>query len=175
MSEFTFRDLYLNDVEVEKGGRTLSPGQHICRIAEAKFEKKGGNAQVKVLLEAVDGSGYVRDNFNIKHQNSQAQEIARRQFKTLLAMAKHPNPSLDQDEGIETLLNLMVGVNVIQGEDWTDNDGVRRAGGGKPAKSGAYFTPVGEEHEGAQAGKPNGSAGYTPPPAADELNDRIPF
>lgn len=133
-----FNDINLAGVEAENGRSTLKPGAHTCRITEAEIkDTKGGGHAVRVVFEEVSGAGKVHDFINVHNKNDQAEEIGKRRLKALLENSNHPNPNRPGD--IKSLVGLTVGVHVEQGDDWVDDKGETRRGGGEPRRNGAYF------------------------------------
>lgn len=138
-----FGSLNLSGVEAEQGRRSLPPGSYVCRISktEIKDTKDGRGKGLVVELSDVDGRGAVEDWINIYNRNEQTQEIGLKRLKSLLVSSGHPSP--DRPGDVKSLVGLTVGVHVEQGDDWTDRDGNKRKGGGKPRSSGAYYKPEG--------------------------------
>lgn len=160
-----FATLNLCGVEEEQGSRTLPEGDHVCRISSAKLEKTVSGSGIKLVLQ-FDGlnGGYVRDVINIANESAQATEIGRRRLKHLLIQANHPNP--DQPGDVATMVGLIVGVHVAKGEDWRDDSGQIRSGGGMPRKNVPYF----------RAKQDQSFTVTQPRPAAnDSFMDEIPF
>lgn len=170
---WSFTDLNLNGVEAQKGAATLKPGRYVCEVSEAELKTtKAGGRQLFVKLNDINGGGYVADWITLTHPKAatdkgskQAVEIGMSRLKALLLYGGHPNP--DRPGDIASVNGLVVGVNVEQSEDWTDDKGVTRKGGGKPAKSGAYFSPADIGHKTSGA-KPAGSK-------PEGVDDDIPF
>lgn len=160
---FNFRDLDLSGAGFDTGGNTLKPGKHTVEITDAELKKTStGGFAVRVKME--NDQGYVQDFINVKNKSEQAQEIGRRRLHTLLHEAGHPNP--DKPGDIKSIVGLSVGVIVEQGEDWTDDKGEKRSGGGKPARGKCYYAVEG----GGQPQKEGQMQG-----ASDSLDDSIPF
>lgn len=160
---FNFRDLDLSGAGFDTGGNTLKPGKHTVEITEAELKKTStGGYAVRVKME--NDQGYVQDFINVKNKSEQAQEIGRRRLHTLLHEAGHPNP--DKPGDIKSLEGLAVGVVVEQGEDWVDDKGETRSGGGKPARGKCYYAVEG----GGQPKEPSQPGGGS---AGDD--DEIPF
>jgi hypothetical protein len=146
---WSFRDLDLTNVEAQKGGNTLKPGRYSCEIQEVEIKKTaaGGN-QLFVRFVDQSSGGYVSDYVTLTHPKSGSDpkakmsvEIGMSRLKSILVHGGHPSP--DRPGDVRSLVGLIVGVSVEQGEDWVDDKGVTRKGGGKPARNGAYFSPVG--------------------------------
>lgn len=170
MSNWDIRDLNLTGVDIQRAATTLPPGKYVCRTSDAKVQtNKAGGFQIVVKLTDVDGAGSVTDYITVKapagaSPNAQkAAEIGRERLKALLTYGGHSNP--DHPGDISRYNGLVVGVIVEQGEDWTDENGVVRKGGGKPKRNGAYFDPKMLGYEGAPLAEQ----------PADDLNDMIPF
>jgi hypothetical protein len=145
MSEFDFSQLSLEGVEAARGGATLKPGIYVCTVDGVEIKKNPGKA-TQLVVELVDegGQGKVTDFISLAHARAavddkcrQAVEIGRSRLKALLEHGGHPNP--DKPGDISTLKGLRVGVRVEQGDDWVDDKGATRKGGGKPARNGAYL------------------------------------
>ncbi|MBW3783716.1 hypothetical protein GL270_21185 [Aeromonas veronii] len=160
-----FANLNLSGVEEEQGSRTLQPGEHVCRISSAKLEKTASGSGIKLVLQ-FDGlnGGYVRDVINVFNPSEKATEIGRKRLKHLLLQANHPNP--DQPGDVATMVGLIVGVHVVKGEDWRDDSGQLRSGGGEPRNFAPYF-------KASQQGQP--SVLQPRPAANDAFMDEIPF
>ena len=89
-----FGSLDLSNVEASGGSTRLQPGTYTVKCSDAKVEAIGETKNRKLVADFVDvdGSGDIRVNFNIVHTSDQAQEIGRRQLKSFLIAANHPNP-----------------------------------------------------------------------------------
>ena len=157
----------LGSIEEDKGGSTLAAGAHICRISDAELKKtKNGKGQrLAVTLTSLDGSGHVIDYMNVHNASAEAMEIGQRRLKTMLVKAGYTHSSPD----IAKMKGLKVGVHVIQGADWHDNNGDRRKGGGEPRQSNPYFAPS----ESAPTAAPVGATSTAA--ASDTFDDDIPF
>lgn len=147
MSDFDFSQLNLTDVEASKASTTLRPGVYVCGVEGATIKKSAGKP-VQLVVELVDeaGQGKVTDYITLAHPRAatdsgcrQAVEIGRSRLKSLLECSGHPSPN--QPGNVSTLNGLRVGVRVEQSEDWIDDKGATRKGGGKPARNGAYLPP----------------------------------
>lgn len=166
---WSFDTIDLTKVEAQKGGATLKPGRYSCDIQEVEIRKtSAGGRQLVVRLGDQNGGGYVTDYITLTNPKSgtdpkakMAVEIGMSRLKSLLVYGAHPNP--DRPGDVRSLVGLTVGVVVEQGDDWVDDKGVTRKGGGKPARNGAYFSPVGVR------------VNPTPPPAQGGVDDDIPF
>ena len=175
-SDWSFNDLDLSGVQPQRGSRTLKPGRYACRIAEAALRKgSSGVTQFYCKLLDVNGAGYVQDFITLRHPKSKtdpkaeiSERIGRERMKALTVFAKHPTP--DHPGDVKTLNGLVIGVLVEDSENWTDDSGVERKGGGKPAKNGAYF-PV-EEIDPDIAAKAKAAE---PAPKKQGIDDDIPF
>ncbi len=168
MNDFNFSSMDLSAVEAQ-GPRTLSPGIHPCKIAEAKIEptkdKKGRKLVVKFI--GVNSPGYVTDFINISLPGKEvATRIGLERLKSLLVAAGHPNPNQPGD--IKSLVGLTVNVSVMQGDDWTDGEGKLRKGGGQVEDSGNAYTKFAPSM-GTTSGAPAAA------PAQDSFSDDIPF
>ncbi|MGL4754926.1 MAG: hypothetical protein ACRCXB_21355 [Aeromonadaceae bacterium] len=161
-----FAALNLSNVEEEQGGRTLQVGDHICRITSAKLEKTASGKGMKLLVQfdGINGGGYVRDVINVFNPSAQATDIGRKRLKHLLIQAGHPNP--DQPGDVATMVGLIVGVHVVKGEDWKDETGQTRSGGGEPRNFSPYF-----KAEGAVTSAPSKPSQASTP----NWSDDIPF
>lgn len=139
-----FASLNLSGIEEEQGTRTLQVGDHICRVTSAKLEKTANGRGIKLIvqLDGLNGGGYVRDVMNLANDSDKAAEIGKKRLKHLLVQAGHPTP--DNPKDVKTMEGLIVGVHVVKGEDWQDDQGQTRSGGGEPRKFGPYYSaPVG--------------------------------
>lgn len=164
-----FGSLDLSGVSAEEGRKTLKPGSYVCIVKNAKIEPtaNGSGRKLVVELHEENGAGHVTDYINVFNKSQQATDIGLRRLKSLLVAGGHPNP--DHPGDVNTINGLRVGVHVEAGEDWVDDKGEKRPGGGKPRKSGAYFSPL----ENAATAARNGSAAHVS--AGAPYSDRIPF
>lgn len=171
MSAWSFRDLDLGGVEPERGSSSLKPGRYVCKVTDVEIKdtrtEKGSGKRLVVTLTDMGGQGRVIDGINIAHTNPMTADIGRRRLKALLQFGGHRSP--DHPGDISSLKGLVVGVNVEQGEDWTNDKGEARKGGGRPRENGAYFDPA--ELPGGDAPPAYHGAGSV----GADLNDRIPF
>lgn len=171
-SNWSFRDLNLEGVDTQKGSTSLKPGRYVAKVVEATLRdaKTGGSKQIMVKLSDTEGQGSVHDFITVWVRNpadekqATALRIGQERLKALLVYGGHPTP--DRPGDLKSLVNLVVGLNVEQGEDWTDDKGVTRKGGGKPKKSGAYFDPAELGYQ-----RPAGTASS----GGGDLSDEIPF
>lgn len=171
-----FGGLDLSGVEAERSSNTLRPGNYICKITEAEVkdtkDKRGKGLEVTFVDK--DSGGDIKDWINLKNNNAEAERIGLQKLKALLISAGHPNP--DRPGDVRSIVGLMVGVRVDQGEDWTDNNGRVRPGGGKVRRSGAYFNQSAASHIGPDPRantrrEPEANTGR----GASSFNDEIPF
>jgi hypothetical protein len=107
-----------------------------------------------------DGGQKVNDRINIVNNSKEAVEIGRARLKHLLEMAGHPNPNQPKD--VNSIKGLNVGVHVVDGADWADQEGMIRKGGGEPRRSAPYF-------------KATASAAPSTAKDDDGFGDGIPF
>lgn len=121
-----FGSLDLSDVDADGGNSRLQPGTYTVKCADAKVQPIGETRNRKLVADFVDvdGTGDIRVNFNILHHSEQAQEIGRRQLKSFLIAAEHPNP--DKPGDVEKLKHLQCKVIVGMGKPWKGSDGVER-------------------------------------------------
>lgn len=80
--------LDLSGVESTKPG-PIKPGKYIATITEAKVEPlySGKGSKLSVTIKIVDGEFKNRNiyhNFNIQHQNKDAERIGKEQLKSLM-------------------------------------------------------------------------------------------
>jgi hypothetical protein len=153
-----FGDLDLSGVEESKS--RLQPGRYLVECKEAKVEQIEGtkNRRVVATFEDIDGVGDIRMNFNVHHENEQAQEIGQRQLKTFLTVSGHKNPNKPGDIG--TLRGLRCGIVVDLGKPWTDKDGKKR----QNSEIKAFYNPDAAPDVPAESNK-----------RGKELNDAVPF
>lgn len=157
MSDWSgFGSLDLSSVEASAGSTRLQPGTYTVKCANAKIESVGTTKNKKLVTDLVDegGSGDIRVNFNILHTSEQAQEIGRRQLKSFLISADHPNP--DKPGDVETMKGLVCKITVGMGKPWKGEDGVERV-----SSEVKKFMPATEKSNGEDT--------------ADKLDDEIPF
>lgn len=121
-----FGSLDLSNVEASGGSSRLQPGTYTVKCSDAKVEQIGATANRKLVADFVDvdGSGDIRVNFNILHSSDMAQEIGRRQLKSFLVAANHPNP--DKPGDVDKLKGLQCKIIVGMGKPWKGDDGVER-------------------------------------------------
>ena len=125
MSDWTgFGSLDLSKVEAGGGSTRLQPGTYTVKCTDAKVEPIGSTSNKKLVADFVDaaGTGDIRMNFNIVHNNSQAQEIGMRQLKSFLVAGNHPNP--DRPGDVASLKNLQCKILVGMGKPWINRDNV---------------------------------------------------
>jgi|TARA_B110000908_G_C10140787_1_gene396692 hypothetical protein len=159
----------LGNIEEDRGGATLAAGAHVCRITDAELKKtKNGKGQrLAVTLTSLDGAGHVTDYMNVHNASTEAMEIGQRRLKTMLVKAGYTHATPD----IAKMKGLQVGVHVIQGPDWQDNQGDTRKGGGEPRQSNPYFSPSSASNV-TPIGVMNTSSA---PTDEDGFGDGIPF
>lgn len=143
---FDFSSLNLTGVEAQRGSTSLKPGRFPCRTSDAEIKTtQAGGKQLHIKLTDINGQGTTQDFITLAHPRAATDEkaamsvrIGLERLKALLTYGGHPNPDAPGD--IKSINGLIVGVNVEAGEDWVDDKGVTRKGGGKPRqKGGAYF------------------------------------
>ncbi len=158
MSDFSSLDLSGIDTQ---GDGALAPGKYEASIKSAAMQPtKNGKGKMLVVEYAVPGEGAIREWMTIFHESDQTARISRERLKTMLVHAGHPNP--DKPGDVATLKGLKVGINVVEGDKWTDDQGQLRDGGSKIKRSGAYFS--------LSSGTSDAAA-----EAKTELDDEIPF
>ena len=157
----SFKDLDLSGVQFSTTPRTLKPGDHECKVEEARYDdtKSGGKA-VYVTLKSEAGDGSIRTMFNLVNKSETAMRIGQEQLKSLLTFGGHPNP--DRPNDISSLIGLKVGVRVGS-DSWTDMNGEEREG----SKVKGFFA-IG----GAGTSSPQASPS---PTNSNEMDDDIPF
>jgi len=161
VSEFSFNNLNLSEVEFSGGSSILDPGRHVVKVdsAELKDTRTGGK-QIAVSFSSTEGKGGIRAWINVHVPSSPtATKIGREQLKALLVNGGHANP--DHPGDVASLVGLIVGVGVA--EDRYIKDGEERVG----SKVSYYFDP-----KTASKPAPQAESGGAPKPAAD---DEIPF
>jgi hypothetical protein len=165
---FSFRDLNLSGVNPETSTPYLKPGRYVCDIINASLKDvRNGGKQVEVEYKDVVTGGVTKDYITVLNAGSKdAQEIGRRRLKAILTYGHHPNP--DNPGDINSLKGLRIGVNVDEGEDYTNDAGETKKGANKPRKYGAYFDAA--ELGGTQTPAPAAAPAARPAP-----NDDIPF
>jgi len=119
-----FGSLDLSKVEAGGGSTRLQPGTYTVKCTDAKVEAIGSTSNKKLVADFVDaaGTGDIRMNFNIVHNNSQAQEIGMRQLKSFLIAGNHPSP--DKPGDVASLKNLECKIIVGMGKPWINRDNV---------------------------------------------------
>jgi len=123
---------------VTPDGNRLRPGQYACVIKNAKIEmSKANDRMLSIELHDKGGRGMVTDRFNIFHRNPKPREIALKQLKKLLQVSGYPNPDLFDE--VSHLNGLSVGVNIVEGEPWTNSQGEVKRGGGELDPWNGYF------------------------------------
>ena len=106
-----------------------------------------GGKYLQVNFKGVEEVGDINANFNLVNKNPQAVDIGKRQLKSLLIAAQHPNP--DKPGDVASLKNLELAVVVGDGKPFTGDDGKERT-----QTEVKVYKPYGE---------------------AKELDDEIPF
>lgn len=134
---FNFSSLDLTEVNQESGRRTLAAGDHSCRISDVEIKDTRSGGKMLIIEMTGDGGQKVNDRINIVNNSKEAVEIGRARLKHLLEMAGHPNPNQPKD--VNSIKGLSVGVHVVDGADWADQEGMIRKGGGEPRRSAPYF------------------------------------
>ena len=155
MSEWNgLASLDLTDVDASAGGGRLPPGQYAVVCKDVRVESIGQtqNKKLTVDLDDVDGTGDIRVNFNVVHQSQMAQDICRRQLKSFLIAANHPDPNKPGD--VEKIKGLTCKVIVGMGKEWTDRNGDKRQ-----HSEVKKYLPIDAD----------------PAPKADTFDDDIPF
>ena len=154
--DFDFSTLDLSQNKVELGRSTLKPGRYACVIKEAKIvvSPKGATMLRVVFLEEESGlTASTNFTMALKRTDDNARkaiDIARNKLKTLLTLSGHPSPNNPGD--VASLIGHRVGVVVEAGEDWIDDKGVKRKGGGHVAQNNAFFEL--KDHQPSAAGSP---------------------
>lgn len=87
-------------------------------------DSASGGKYLQVNFKGVSEVGDINSNFNLVNSNPQAVDIGKRQLKSLLIAAKHPNP--DKPEDVSSLKNLELTVVVGIGKPFTGDDGKTR-------------------------------------------------
>jgi hypothetical protein len=155
---FNFSTLNLSDVNGEQGRRSLEAGDHVCTITDAEMKETRNGGSMLVIELTGDTGQSVRDRINLANANPKTVEMGRARLKHLLEMANHPTP--DKPQNIASMRGLHVGVHVVDGDDWTDANGMIRRGGGEPRNVAPYFHATGSE---------------AAPTAGETFGDDIPF
>lgn len=173
-----FGGLDLSGVDADTSKIILKPGSYACRIASAEVkdtrDKRG--KVLELLYVDNDGAGEIKDWINLKNSNPEAERMGLEKLKGLLVAANHPNPNKPGD--VRTLVGLDVGVRIERSEDWTDDKGMVRPGGGKVRRYGAYFDlrqphePLGQSVAVAEKPRTNGTMASN---TASIMSDDIPF
>ena len=156
-----FGSLDLSKVEAGGGSTRLQPGTYTVKCTDAKVEAIGSTSNKKLVADFVDaaGTGDIRMNFNIVHNNSQAQEIGMRQLKSFLIAGNHPSP--DNPGDVASLKNLECKIIVGMGKPWINRDNVE-------VTTSEIKKCMALDEKAASAG----SSGQAP---AKDLDDEIPF
>lgn len=163
MSNFSFSAIDLSQDDIGRaGGNVLPPGDHVCRVTEAKMKQsKTGGHMLEVKLSAEGTGGSITSYINLLVPTStEATRIGREQLKALLVHGGHRNPNRPGD--VSSIRGLRVGVRVVA-EPYTAKDGSVKQG----SKVTGFMPP--SEVAGAPA-----TAASSIRPAAD-LDDEIPF
>lgn len=134
---FNFSSLDLTDADIESGRKSLEAGEHNCKISSVEIKDTRNGGKMMVVELKGGGGQVVYDRINVVNKNPEAVKIGHSRLKHLLEMAGHPNPNRPQD--INTIKGLSVGIHVVIGDDWTDDEGMIRKGGGQPRQSAPYF------------------------------------
>ena len=96
---FNFSSLDLTEVNQESGRRTLTAGDHACRISDVEIKDTRSGGKMLIIEMTGDGGQKVNDRINIVNNSKEAVEIGRARLKHLLEMAGHPNPNQPNDKG----------------------------------------------------------------------------
>lgn len=180
---FNWENLDLTGVEAPRVSQGLAPGRYHVKVigAEQKGTKAGDGAGLQLEYEEVSGGGKTKEFITLFTTSTdegklKSVEIGRGRLKALLAAAGHPNPD-KPGMFAPWLKGRTIGLIVEQSEDWTDDKGVTRRGGGKPTQRGSAYFKQGEMTIGAGVGvtapapapaRANGSA-------KSKTDDDIPF
>lgn len=158
-----FGSLDLSNVEASGGSARLQPGTYTVKCSNAKVEQIGSTNNRKLVADFVDvdGSGDIRVNFNILHSSDMAQEIGRRQLKSFLIAANHPNP--DKPGDVDMLKGLQCKIIVGMGKPWKGDDGLARQ-----SSEVKKFMAMGMAEAAASAGSKSDDMD-------DDMDDEIPF
>jgi hypothetical protein len=175
-----FGSLDLSNVEGGGGDqrKTIPPGNHIVSITDASIKDSAKGGKFILVIFENDAGQYVQERLNIVHKTSpQAVEIGMRKLKELLVCGGHPTP--DKPSDIKSLLGLKLGVRVQAGQDWRDNEGNIRPGGGELRPTSPFFKPddgkvsIGDAPKDDQVfGKADSNEDDLP---KEDLDDSIPF
>lgn len=163
---FSFNNLNLSGVDAAKGGGSLQPGRHVCKVSDATVrDTRTGGTQVEITLQDVAGTGSIRAFLNVHVPSSaDATRIGREQLKALLVHGGHSNP--DKPGDIRSLKGLVLGVGV-KAESYEKN-GETRTG----SKVHYFFDPKEDGYAGAKSG---GAATSQTSGAHNNMDDEIPF
>lgn len=142
---FNFANLDLTGVKPSTGGSSVPVGPNLLEVTNAELtdNKAKTGKQLMVELSMMDGSGRkCRDYITVSDSRTgenfkTAVRIGLERLRALLEFGGHPNPNNPGD--ISTLIGLVVGVHIEKGEDWTDESGEKKPGGGRPRKNAPYF------------------------------------
>jgi hypothetical protein len=177
MSWKGFGELDLSDVKGESGSARLREGSYRVKCTEAEVVAPGKDGSkdraVLVSLVCLDGHGDIKVNFNVFHNNEQAQDIGLRQLKGFLEVAGHPSP--DRPGDVKSLVGLSCTVIVGMGKPWTDKEGKQRQNT-EVKKFGPKDAPVSGPSTTPSAGVNKGN--FQAPPGGGsrrDLDDEIPF
>ena len=147
-------NLDLRKVESSSNYVRLPKGEHHVKITDAIMkDSSSGGKYLQVNFKGVTEVGDINSNFNLVNSNPQAVDIGKRQLKSLLLAAKHPNP--DKPKDVASLKNLELNIVVGNGKPFTGDDGKTRE-----------QTEVKVYKELADGKAPSGGG---------ELDDEIPF
>ena len=120
-----FGSLDLSKVESSSNYIRLPKGEHHVKITDALMkDSASGGKYLQVNFKGVSEVGDINSNFNLVNSNPQEVDIGKRQIKSLLIAAKHPNP--DKPEDVSSLKNLELTVVVGIGKPFTGDDGKTR-------------------------------------------------
>ena len=93
-----FSSLDLTKVESSSGYVRLPKGEHHVKITDAVMKDSStGGKYLQVNFKGVEEVGDINANFNLVNKNPQAVDIGKRQLKSLLIAAQHPNPDKPGD------------------------------------------------------------------------------
>lgn len=121
MSDLSFDQLDLSDIQEVSGLRLLTPGTYKVKVTEAEYTGEAGRKMLRVNFVDQAGHGTLRNTFNIVNPNPDAERIGRGELKAFLRNAGHPNP--DKPGDVKSLIGLECVIVVGLGKKYRNSAG----------------------------------------------------